>query len=94
MKYDGAKVGMLEETYALKVILALKREGNISRAVLYGLVSKSNRTVMVRVNELIEAGLVREYAQQTAPFSRYLTLTEKGERAAECVERLEKALAD
>ncbi len=94
MKYDSAKVGMLEETYALKVLLALKREGNISRAVLYDLVSKSNRTVMERVNDLIAAGLVQEYAQQTTPFSRYLTLTEKGKKVAVSVESLEQALGE
>ena len=94
MKYSGAKVGILEETNAMKVLLALKKEGNISRAVLYNLVSKSNRTVMVRVNELIEAGLIKEYAQQTSPFSRYLELTEKGEKVAECVERLEIELSN
>jgi len=94
MKYDRAEVGMLEETYSLKVLLALKREGNISRAVLYDMISRSNRTVMLRVNKLIAAGLVQEYAQQTAPFSRYLTLTEKGKKVAECVECLEKALGD
>ncbi len=94
MKYSKAKVETLEGTYALRVLLALKREGNISRAVLYGMLSKSNRTVMERVNKLIAAGLVQEFALQTAPFSRYLTLTEKGKKAADCVECLEKAIGD
>ncbi len=48
---------------------------------------------MERVNDLIAAGLVEEFAQRTAPFSRYLTLTEKGIKVAEEVERLEGTLS-
>ncbi len=94
MKYSKAKVELLEGTYALRILLTLKREGNISRAILYGMVSKSNRTVMNRLNHLIAAGLVQEFAQQTTPFSRYLTLTESGKRVADCVDSLEKALGN
>ena len=78
MKYTNARVGTLEKTNALKVLLALKKEGEISRATLYSMTSRSNRTVMERVNEFIAAGLVQEFAQQTAPFSRYLTVDREG----------------
>jgi len=44
--------------------------------------------------KLIEVGLTYKFAKQTAPFSRYLTLTYKGKKASEYVEELEKVLSE
>lgn len=65
----------------------------MTRGALYNMITKANRTVMYRVNTLIEAGLISEVVQVSPPYAKYLELTNKGKKVAECVDDLEVALS-
>jgi DNA-binding HxlR family transcriptional regulator len=91
VKYSGLKIGELEVAHALKILLILRLEGPTARSVLYSMVTSSNRTMMDRVNELIELELVEDVPITKPPY-RALALTKKGNDIAGHIEAIEKAM--
>ncbi len=91
MKYSGLKVGGLESSHGLKVILALYREGTTARSALYAMISSANRTVADRIKELVDLELVEEVQIDKPPY-RALQLTKKGKDVAEHIEAVERIL--
>lgn len=91
MKYSGLKIDTLESAHALKVLIALKREGPTARSLLYSMISSSNRTVFDRVEMLIEKGLVEDGPIDKPPY-RALSLTQKGKEIADHAEKIEQIL--
>lgn len=85
------KVNTLEQAHALKILIILAAEGPMSRSTLYGLVTSSNRTMMDRVNELLNLGLIEDVPIEEKPY-RALQLTKKGREVAEYVTAIERVL--
>ncbi|MDH7509376.1 MAG: hypothetical protein QHH00_08330 [Methanomassiliicoccales archaeon] len=85
---------ILENTYALRILVVLKRKGPLFRSILYNLISKSTGAPRIRVDELIEAGLLEEKISTVPPFTKTVSLTEKGKKVAEKVAEIEEILRE
>ncbi len=92
VKYSELKIGLLEEAHAMKILVILHNEGPTSKSVLYGMVTSSNRTMLDRVNELTDVGLIEEVPINKPPY-RALSLTKKGEELAVHIAAMEKVLS-
>jgi DNA-binding HxlR family transcriptional regulator len=86
------RLAVLEDTYALRILVALNRYGPTFRSVLYGRVSNSTTAPMRRINSLIAAGLLEEIENEYPPFSKTIKLTSKGEKVAELISKMEEIL--
>jgi DNA-binding MarR family transcriptional regulator len=75
----------------MQVIIALEG-GPINKGVLYAMLAKGPTTVLKRVTDLQEAGIILEEVQ-TPSRKRYLSLTPKGQRIAAIVGELNTALS-
>ena len=82
----------LEATYALRILATLHKEGKMFRSILYNKVSKSTKAPQLRVDTLIQIGLIDEAVSELAPFSKTVSLTEKGRKVAEKVAEIEEVL--
>lgn len=94
MKTTNRKIACLEDKYTLQVLLALLEKGPAPKSIIYQIVSRNIPTVQRRVNALIELGLIHEDMMQTPPFTKTISLTEKGRRVAEKVAEIEEILKE
>ncbi len=92
MVSENSPLSRLEDTYTLRILATLLREGKVYRSVLYTMVSRSTTAPKLRVDALIKMGLVRQTENRFPPYSKTLELTEKGKKVAELVTRIEKIL--
>lgn len=90
-KFDNLAV--LEQLYALRIVVTLLKDGPMFKSVLYSKLSKSTNAPQSRVKDLVAAGLIKEKRSRFAPYSITLELTEKGKKVAELVTRIEKLLS-
>lgn len=78
----------------MRIIAVLKRKGPMFRSILYNTISKSTGAPRSRVDDLIRIGILEEKLSETAPFSKTVSLTEKGHRIAEKVVEIEEILRE
>ncbi|TFG55289.1 MAG: hypothetical protein E4H30_07575 [Methanomassiliicoccus sp.] len=94
MKCADDKLTMLEQKHALRLLSCLYLNGKSNRSNLYNAISKTTTAPMKRVNELIALGLIEETIHENAPFTKHVTLTEKGKQVAEHIIKIEKILSE
>ena len=87
-------VSELENTLAMRILLVLLKDGDMFRSILCNRVAKGTNTARLRVDALLEAGLLTEDVSQFPPLSKRIGLTEKGRRVAELVAEMEKILEE
>jgi DNA-binding MarR family transcriptional regulator len=86
------KVQLLERSRAIRVLLVLRTSGPIGRNELYERTGKSPHVSLKRVEELIREGLIVEEKQEAWPFTKYLTLSERGRAVANALAEAERVL--
>jgi DNA-binding HxlR family transcriptional regulator len=94
MKCANEKLASLEERHALRLLFHLYNNGRSQRSSLYNAISKTTTAPMKRVNELIELGLVKEIAMESAPFAKNVELTEKGRQVAKHIVEIDKIFSE
>lgn len=82
------KIKTLEKSRATAVFLALLDSPQKNFSELLSEVGGSATTVKMRVDEFIKEGLVQEREQESFPFRRGLTLTDKGLNVAKMLKAL------
>jgi DNA-binding HxlR family transcriptional regulator len=84
---------LMEERLAIAVLLTLEKETEpIVKGVLTGKIARSAGTVIDRINELMEAGLVTEVQEDKRPFRKFVELTPLGRQVAEHLAAIEEIL--
>lgn len=78
----------------MRILLVLFKDGEMFRSILYNKVAKGTNTARLRVDALIEAGLLTEQISQFPPLSKRIGLTPKGRKIAELVAEMEKVLEE
>lgn len=87
------KAQLMEERLAIAVLLTLANETEpIVKGVLAGKIAKSAGTVIDRINELMEAGLVTEVQEDKRPFRKFVELTPRGRLVAKKLVEIEGIL--
>ncbi len=87
------KAQTLEERLSIAVLLTLANEKEpIIKGVLASKLAKSAGTVIDRVIELQEVGLVIEIQEDKRPFRKFVELTPKGQAVAEHLQAIEEIL--
>ena len=88
------RIATIEERYIDRILIAVRTLEPVQKLTLYRSVSTSNKTVADRVNDLIKADLLHESATTTVPFTKVITLTEKGKKVAEHLVEIERILGE
>ena len=89
------KAQLMEERLSIAVLLTLAEEKEpIVKGVLASKIARSAGTVIDRVNELLEAGLVTESKEETRPFRKFVELTPRGRTVAEHLAAIEEILEE
>jgi len=88
---DHAKLEILEQKHALKVLVLLSGK-EMFKGELASKITIGTASIQARVQDLINLGLIREEHQSVKPFKKYLSLTEKGEEIAKLVREIESLL--
>ncbi|MFA5313161.1 MAG: winged helix DNA-binding protein [Methanomassiliicoccales archaeon] len=83
---DLRKIAVLENRYALQILIVLK-DGPLGRLELYQRLRSSPTTPIRRIEKLIKAGLITEKVLEDQR-THELTLTPKGRDVAELAERM------
>jgi DNA-binding HxlR family transcriptional regulator len=91
---DIFKVEILEERHAIRILLLLRKRGPMMRSAFYPLVAKGITTALIRVNMLIDEGLVEERILDKKPFSKTIQLSSKGRTVAENLASVEEVLTE
>jgi len=92
VKFKSVDFAVLEEKFAIQILLKLRETGATPKGELYKAVSLSNATLMRRIMTLIDAGLVKETPRKQRPFTKIVELTPKGRRVAELLAKVEDEL--
>ena len=87
------KLDALEKPQALKILIAIKDIPVLTREEIYSMMIGSKPTKVARINELIEAGLIKE-TKQGLHNRKILSITKKGREAAGVITELNNILVD
>lgn len=82
----------MEDTYALRILVYLFKNGPTFKSVLYSSVSKTITAPKLRVETLVEMGLLSEVVSKHPPYTKTIDLTPKGRKIAEKLVEIEKML--
>jgi DNA-binding HxlR family transcriptional regulator len=85
------KISRLLQTPSVKILLFLKREGEVRYTDLTDLIT-SRGTLSLNLRELDEEGLIQRKVVTTKPIQSYYSLTDKGTRVAQIIEQLDKTI--
>lgn len=85
---------ILEDYHSMKVLLLLYEKGKSMRSIVYASIPSSSNTLKLRLDNLLQNGLIQEKEEQFPPKRKWVELTEKGKRVAEHLLEIEKVLTD
>lgn len=85
-------LSVLERKSSLYILLAIRNNPGLTKTQLMRLDEGNERTKFVRMNELIECGLISSRQGDGQWNSTKLYLTEDGQEIAECIDRISKVL--
>lgn len=91
---ENRKVAVLEDKYVLQILLVMLERESAPKSIIYQSVSRNIPTVQKRVDDLIALGLIHEDRMQIPPFTKTVSLTEKGRKVAEKVAEIEEILRE
>jgi DNA-binding HxlR family transcriptional regulator len=86
------RIGELEQTTALRILLHLHQHGKASRTELRNSINASTAAIYNALPKLKKLQLITEKTQTTFPFTVEVTLTEKGKKVATYLDQIEKTL--
>lgn len=86
-------LSLLGERYSMDIILMVYRNPGIKKTDIIRSSPTGERTRAERTNALVEAGLLK-IGSGSHWSGQYFTLTEKGERVAELLEKLEAEMEE
>ena len=73
---------LLEDRHAIKILIILLRNGEMSRTAIYTELGRGIVIGVKRLDSLMGAGFLEEYIQPVRPFAHLIRLSPKGEFAA------------
>ena len=85
------KISRLLQIPSVKILLFLKREGEVRYTDLTDLIT-SRGTLSLNLRELDEEGLIQRRVVTTKPIQSYYSLTKKGKEVAGIIDELNKAI--
>ncbi|MBE6514787.1 MAG: hypothetical protein E7Z69_07080 [Thermoplasmata archaeon] len=85
---------VLENKYAISILLQLKDVDYLVKGDLARNLAKGSSTVQARISELVAAGLVTEKRESTKPFKIFVSLTPRGKTVANMLFAIEEFLRD
>lgn len=85
------KISSLLQTPSVKILLFLNQKGEVRYTDLTNLIT-SRGTLSLNLKELDEEGLIQRRVMTTKPIQSYYSLTEKGKKVAEILQRLNEVL--
>lgn len=83
----------LERRHAMKVLLVLRDRGSMGKTELAESINSGAGSVSSRIDELLEAGLLRIDEELCHPFRKVVSLTELGGEVAELVAAISKKMS-
>jgi DNA-binding PadR family transcriptional regulator len=87
------KAQILEERLSVAVLLTLAQEEEpIIKGVLASKIARSAGTIIDRIDELQDAGLLTEIREDVRPFRKFVELTPLGREVAEKLVEIEDML--
>ena len=85
------KISSLLQTPSVKILLFLNQKGEVRYTDLTNLIT-SRGTLSLNLKELDEEGFIQRRVVTTKPIQSYYSLTKKGKKVAEILERLNEVL--
>lgn len=85
------KISAILQTPSVKILLFLHEKGEVRYSDLTSLIT-SRGTLSLNLKELDEEGLIQRRVVTTKPIQSYYSLTDKGKKIAEILNRLNKVL--
>lgn len=82
---------ILEQKHAMKILVHLL-DGDMYKGELTSKITVGSSSILSRVEDLVDNGLITEEVQKTRPFRKTLSLTEKGRSVAELIREIEGLL--
>lgn len=86
-------LSVLERKSSLYILLTIRNNPGLTKTQLMRLDEGNERTKFVRMNELIECGLISSRQGDGQWNSTKLYLTEEGQEVAECIDKISKVLS-
>ena len=86
-------LSVLERKSSLYILLTIRNNPGLTKTQLMRLDEGNERTKFVRMNELIECGLISSRQGDGQWNSTKLYLTEEGQEIAECIDKISKVLS-
>ena len=94
MKNTEYESSVLENRYAISILLQLRNEEYLVKGDLARSLAKGSTTVQARISELVDAGLVTEEREPIKPFKIFVSLTPRGKTVANMLFAVEEYLKD
>jgi len=82
----------LEQTAALRILVLLHKRGSTTRTQLIKAVNASTTTLYTALTKLKKLGLIQEKKDKTFPFTVEVTLSQKGQKIANQLIKIEQTL--
>lgn len=93
MAFACYKSQILEERLAVAILITMyKEDRQMPRSILYSKVARSAGTTIDRVNEMINAGLIREEIITEKPYTKMVELTPCGREVAKKLVEIEDVI--
>lgn len=85
---------VLGDYHSMKILLLLHANGTMMRSVVYARIPSSSNTLKIRLDALLESGLIVEREEKFPPKRKWVELTKKGEKVAEHLLAIERILSE
>jgi DNA-binding HxlR family transcriptional regulator len=85
---DLRVIAMLERRHALKILLLLLWGGPFSKREIMAELGVGTNVPIARINELRDAGLIKEEIEPVWPHAHILQLSDRGQRIALLAEKM------
>ena len=87
-------IEVLGDYHSMKILLLLHENGTTMRSIVYAMIPSSSNTLKIRLDNLLESGLISEKEEKFPPKRKWVELTKKGERVAEHLLAIQKILSE
>ena len=85
---------VLGDYHSMKILLLLHEKGTTMRSVVYAIIPSSSNTLKIRLDTLLDNGLIAEREEKFPPKRKWVELTKKGERVAEHLLAIQRILSE